>query len=258
MNKQHTGRETLMQGGNYQKNREGGVPELARQPRIDFAGRCNCPQAAHPLIAPLWEDQKHPLYLPAPPSSLLTLQPSIFCLTLGCSWLCEGRWCGMVGGFLPRGRGQDSCLVSEGPWSALKLLENGCATSLCSLYYSLPVCGWLNTACVPENWVCIFMLIKKKKKRHLTLHTMSKFRLRAASLGCFTDKQVQVGDKQISQPQVFFRFVCVRERETMSINWAMMGNDKSSLVSLMVSLCSQFWWKLWITQIKVKKWVMLE
>lgn len=164
MNKQHTGRETLMQGGNYQKNREGGVPELARQPRIDFAGRCNCPQAARPLIAPLWEDQKHPLYLPAPPSSLLTLQPSIFCLTLGCSWLCEGRWCGMFGGFLPRGHGQDSCLVSEGPWSALKLLENGCATSLCSLYYSLPVCGWLNTACVPENWVCIFMLIKKKKK----------------------------------------------------------------------------------------------
>lgn len=42
---------------------------------------------------------------------------------------------------------------------------------------------------------------------------MSKFRLRAASLGCFTDKQVQVGDKQISQPWVFFRSVYVRERD---------------------------------------------
>lgn len=57
------------------------------------------------------------------------------------------------------------------------------------------------------------LLKMKKKKRHLTLHTMSKFRLRAASLGCFTDKQVQVGDKQISQPWVFFRSVYVRERD---------------------------------------------
>lgn len=57
-------------GGNYQENREGELPELEWQPRIDFAGRCNCPRAILPLTAPFWEDLKHPLYLPTPPSFL--------------------------------------------------------------------------------------------------------------------------------------------------------------------------------------------